>query len=165
MNSIPQFKTPFEIFKQLNIIFYAVMGSMFLLLIVALIVQSPERQLDAPSPNIATEYILVILIIASISGAYISYILGTRKVTNKTPLNTKVTMFYKYSLVKLVLFELAGILGLIGYFLTAVPLYLAIGFVVIMLMFLHKPAFKRLAVEFKLTQKEREHITENKPFR
>ncbi|GEM_PF-1967842 len=165
MSSQAHFENPFELFKQLNIIFYAVMGSMFLFLIVALIIQSPERQLDAPSPNIMTEYILVILIIVSISGAYIVYILGTRKVTDKTQLNTKVQMFYKYSLVKLILFELAGILGLIGYLLTAVPLYLAIGFVVIMLMFLHKPALRRLAVEYKLTQKEREHITENKPFR
>lgn len=165
MSSQPQFKTPFEVFKKLNIIFYAVLGSMFLLLIIALLIQQPERQLDAPSPNILTEYILVILIIVSISGAYIVYILGTKKVTDKIPLETKVTKFFQYSIIKLALFETAGILGLIGYLLTAVPLYLAIGFVVLMLMFLHKPSLRRLAVEFKLSQKERDHITENKPFR
>jgi len=165
MSSQSQFETPFELFKQLNIIFYAAMGSMFLFLIVALIIQSPERQLDAPSPNIMIEYILVLLVIVCISGAYIVYILGSRKVTDNTPLHHKAGMFYKYSLVKLVLFELAGIFGLIGYLLTAVPLYLAIGFVVIMLMFLHKPSYRRLAVEFKLTKKEREKISENEPFR
>jgi len=164
MNTRTQFNTPFELFQKLNITFYALLGSIFLFLIVALIIQQPNRALDAPSPNIMTEYVLVILIIFSISGAYIVYILGTKKVTDKTPLVTKVEQFYKYSIIKLALFELAGILGLIGYLLTAVPLYLAIGFVVIMLMFLHKPSFRRLAVEYKLSQKERESITENKPF-
>ncbi len=165
MSSQTQFSTPLELFKKLNVIFYAIMGSMFLFLIVALLIQSPERQMDAPSHNILTEYILVIMIIISISGAYIVYILGTRKVTDNTPLGTKAGLFFKFSLLKLVLFEMAGILGLIGYVVTAVPLYLAIGFVVIMLIFLHKPSLRRLAVEFKLTQEQRDSITENQPFR
>jgi hypothetical protein len=165
MNQHLRFETPFELFKRLNLMFYVVMGSMFLFLIIALLIQQPDRQLDAPPQNIMTEYILVILIIISISGAYIVYILGSRKVTDKTTLAAKVASFYKFSIVKLALFEMAGILGLAGYIATAVPLYLAIGFVVIMLMFLHKPSFRRLAVEYKLTQQERDHIAGNKPFR
>jgi hypothetical protein len=164
MNQHLRFETPFELFKRLNLMFYAVMGSMFLFLIIALLIQQPDRQLDAPPQNIMTEYILVILIIISISGAYIVYILGSRKVTDKTTLTAKVASFYKFSIFKLFMFETAGILGLAGYIVTAVPLYLAIGFVVIMLMFLHKPSFRRLAVEYKLTQQERDHITENRPF-
>ncbi len=164
MNTRMQFKTPFELFKNLNIIFYALLGSVFLFLIVALLLQQPDRSLDAPSPNIMIEYLLVVLVILSISGAYIIYIAGTKKVSEKTPLVKKAELFYTFSILKLALFELAGILGLIGYIFTAVPLYLAIGFVVIMLMFLHKPSFRRLAVEYKLSKKERESITENKPF-
>lgn len=164
MNTRMQFNTPLELFQKLNISFYAVLGSMFFFLIVALLIQQPERAPDAHAPTIMTEYILVILVIISISGAYIVYIVGTKKVTDKTPLVTKIEHFYKYSIIKLALFELAGIFGLIGYLLTAVPLYLAVGFVVIMLMFLHKPSFRRLAVEYKLSQKERKSITENKPF-
>ena len=164
MNPEKKFEKPIDVFKKLNVLFYTLLGGMFLFLIVALLIQQPARNLDSPSPNIITEYILVILMIVSISGAYIIYIIGTKKVTDKTQLVTKVNSFYKYTLTKLLLFKFAGIMGLIGYILTAVPLYLAIGFVVIMLLFLHKPSLRRLAVEYKLTQNERDIITSNTPF-
>jgi len=164
MNPENKFEKPIDVFRKLNVLFYTILGGMFLFLIVALLIQKPARNLDAASPDIITEYILVILMIVGISGAYIVYIVGTKKVTNKTQLVTKVNSFYKYTLIKLLLFKFAGIMGLIGYIMTAVPLYLAIGFVVIMLLFLHKPSLRRLAVEYKLTQKERDIITSNTPF-
>jgi hypothetical protein len=164
MNLSGRFEKPIDLFKKLNVLFYAILGGMFLFLIIALLIQQPGRNLNAPPPNIVTEYVLVILMIIGISGAYIVYIIGTKKVTDKTQLVTKVNSFYKYTLTKLLLFKFAGIMGLIGYILTAVPLYLAIGFVVIMLLFLHKPSLRRLAVEYKLTQKERDIITSNTPF-
>jgi hypothetical protein len=162
MNDTTIFQTAGELFRKINIVFYSLLGSMFLFLIIALILQRPERMAGTPPGNILIEYVLVILIIVSISGAYIVYILGARRITGQTGLSEKLTKFYRHSVIKLLLFSAAGIFGLIGYVLTAVPLYLAIGFVVIMLMFLHKPSLRRLVVEFKLSQKERELVQSNR---
>jgi hypothetical protein len=164
MSRHTHFDTSLELFRQLNIMFYSLLGGMFLFLIVAVIIRNPDQVLVSQHETVLAEYILLILIIFGISGAYIFYIAGTKKVTEQSPLTEKVRIFHRSSIVKLALFEGAGMCGLTGYVISAYPLYLGIGLVIIMLMLLHKPTPRRLVVEFKLTREERDIVQTGKPF-
>ncbi|CAN5185672.1 hypothetical protein BH23BAC1_BH23BAC1_36250 [soil metagenome] len=161
-----KFENEEQVYKILNLIFYALVG-IPLLLFLYLYLQIKDRGniLSAPSEDLKA--ILLILIptfcLINIALAYIIYRRQIQKVVHANELKVKLEGFYNASVLKYSFLAAASMVTIIGLLITAEMLYAVIYLIILMIYSINRPTPYRLRKDLKIRSFPSEKPQEERP--
>ena len=139
-------------FQTLNIIYFS---QMFMMLAFSGVVAFLISSNNTSQANPLWHTVLPLVIIASLTLAYVVFRMMVGKIKNTDPLKTKMPKYSRAVLIRSALLEMPALLAAIVAFLTGQLYYLGVPVFIVMIFLLLRPTKNTVAQDLNLSPKER----------
>lgn len=147
-----------DAFKQIRIIFFALIAGQLIYFFVALIlVGNNSFAVDEDYENLPGFLALLIIVSLVISSKYLYRRLISAQTGNST-LDEKINSYRTNNIIKFALLEGANLISITFYLLTGDFLYLAMFIIVLALNFIYFPGKEKFMMDFELTPEDMEKM-------
>lgn len=147
-----------DTFKQIRIIFYALIAGQLLYLIIAFILAGSDSINIDKGFSAALGFIIPVIIIALVIGSKFIYKRLISVQGRETSLQEKINSYRNNNIIKFALLESANILSITFYLLTGDFLYLGMFVIVLALDIMYFPGKEKFIEDFQLTGEDLEKL-------